>query len=114
MSSTLINKNVVISGHRTSMRLEPVLWDSLDEICALERKTIHEMCSMIDAHRRESSLTAAVRVFIVAYYRAMIEQQGAGHRVEKSDGRALRLSARQRRLARRARRIAASHKGKVA
>lgn len=31
--STLVSRNVVISGRRTSVRLEPEMWDGLREIC---------------------------------------------------------------------------------
>lgn len=68
--STLVNRNVTVNGHRTSMRLEPSMWDALDEICRREAATIHKLCSMIDSIRVQSTLTAAMRVFIVTYFRA--------------------------------------------
>jgi predicted DNA-binding ribbon-helix-helix protein len=35
-TSTLINRNVSLSGRRTSFRLEQGMWDALDEICHRE------------------------------------------------------------------------------
>ncbi|MBC7637762.1 MAG: ribbon-helix-helix domain-containing protein, partial [Acetobacteraceae bacterium] len=32
-ASRLINRNVIAKSGRTSMRLEPELWDALREIC---------------------------------------------------------------------------------
>ncbi len=67
--STLINRNIVVAGHRTSMRLEPEMWDALTEICAREKCSVKEICTLIDSSRGSSSLTSAVRVFVLAYFR---------------------------------------------
>ncbi|MEE8623389.1 MAG: ribbon-helix-helix domain-containing protein, partial [Alphaproteobacteria bacterium] len=44
----LVNHNVTVSGHRTSVRLEPEMWGGYEEICRREGRTIHEICSMVD------------------------------------------------------------------
>ena len=78
----LVSRNVTISGHRTSIRLEPQMWNGYEEICRREGRTIHEICSMVDQRRQESSLTAALRVFILLYFRAAATEDGhaeAGH-----------------------------------
>ncbi len=49
--------------------MEPLLWDSLREICEREDMTIHQLCSQIDQRRGAANLTAAIRIFIVSYYR---------------------------------------------
>ena len=82
MPSTLVSRNVTVAGHRTSMRLEPAMWDALVEVCRRERWNIHQICTSIDANRSESSLTAALRVFIMDYFRAAATEDGhvrAGH-----------------------------------
>jgi predicted DNA-binding ribbon-helix-helix protein len=43
--SSLVSRNVTISGHRTSVRLEPEMWSGLNEICRRERSTLHDICS---------------------------------------------------------------------
>ena len=81
-SSTLVNRNVTIRGRRTSLRLEPTMWDALTEVARRERLTIHELCSEIQSRRRESTLTAAIRVHILIYFREAATEQGhdtAGH-----------------------------------
>jgi len=86
MASTLVNRNVTVAGHRTSMRLEPSMWDALEEICRREGKTIHEVCSDVDFQRYESALTAALRAFIVLYFRVAAMEDGhakAGHGVSE-------------------------------
>ncbi len=75
-ASTLVNRNVTIDGRRTSLRLEPAMWDALEEICRREDMSQHELCAMIDQRRRASSLTAAIRVFIINYFRAAATEEG--------------------------------------
>ena len=81
--STLVSGNVTIAGHRTSLRLEPEMWDALKGVCARERLSIHEVCSRIDARRQDgTSLTSAVRTFMVKYYQGAATDEGhqrAGH-----------------------------------
>jgi len=62
--------NIVVNGHRTSIRLEPEMWSALTEIAAAEGLRINEMVSRIANRARTGSLTSAVRVFIMAYYRS--------------------------------------------
>ncbi len=52
------------------------MWDALEEICRREERSQHELCAMIDERRRASSLTAAIRVFIVNYFRAAATEAG--------------------------------------
>ncbi|MEO3432135.1 ribbon-helix-helix domain-containing protein [Inquilinus sp. CAU 1745] len=64
-----ICRNVVVAGRRTSIRMEPLMWTSVDEICAREDLTLHELCTKLDGMRGGNGLTAALRLFIVGYYR---------------------------------------------
>jgi len=75
--STLVSRNVTIGGHRTSCRLEPFMWDALYDICARERMTIHMLCTRINERKdTNTSLTAAIRVFALAYFRAASTEDG--------------------------------------
>lgn len=81
--SSLISRNITVNGHRTSIRLEPAMWEALSEICRREKLTIHQLASMI-AERKgdETSFTAAVRVLAMTYFRAAATEDGhskAGH-----------------------------------
>lgn len=62
-------RNVVVNGRRTSVRMEPAMWDALAEICAREGRTLNEICSMVDKRRGEMGLTAALRVFAICFFR---------------------------------------------
>lgn len=88
--STLISRNITIGGHRTSVRLEPDMWNGLNEICRRERASIHELCSTVARTKKEdTSLTAAIRVFVMNYYRTAATEEGhikAGHGYSGSMG----------------------------
>ena len=68
--SSLVIRNIVVAGHRTSVRLEPVLWDALRDIALRQNRTVNEIVTEIDRDRVSSSLTAAIRVYIVRFYRS--------------------------------------------
>lgn len=72
----LVCRNVTVNGRRTSLRMEPLLWDSMKEICEREGMSLNQMCSAIDSRRGASNLTAAIRVFIVQYFRAAVSGTG--------------------------------------
>ncbi len=81
--STLISHNVMVSGHRTSVRLEKEMWIGIKDIARLERCSVHTLCSEIAQRKRPgTSLTAAIRVFIMCYFQAAATHEGhqqAGH-----------------------------------
>lgn len=71
LNSALISKNVRIHDRRTSIRLEPEMWDALNEIAGIESCTIHCLCGAVyDLKEEGSSFTAALRVFLMEYYRS--------------------------------------------
>jgi predicted DNA-binding ribbon-helix-helix protein len=80
--STLVNRNVTVGGHRTSIRLEPAMWEALHQICRREGRTLNELVTEIHRQRAESSLTAAIRVYLLRYFSAAATDEGhrlAGH-----------------------------------
>ena len=80
--SILRNRNIVVAGRRTSMKLEPAMWDALHEICTRERVSLHEICTTVAQRHGRSSLTAAMRAFILGYFRSAATADGhacAGH-----------------------------------
>ena len=52
--SRLVNRNVVGENGRTSMRLEPELWDALREICRREHMDIGALIRRIEAQGRQN------------------------------------------------------------
>lgn len=81
--STLISHNITINGHRTSVRLEKEMWLGLKDIARRESCKIHDLCSVIaDRKRGNTSLTAAIRVFVMVYFQTASTENGhlrAGH-----------------------------------
>lgn len=70
LAGQLVSKNIRIRGHRTSVRLEPEMWDALQEVAALEGCSIHDLCTGVEELRHpEASFTGALRVFLMEYFR---------------------------------------------
>lgn len=67
MPSSLVSRNVTVAGHRTSVRLEPVMWQALKEISNRERITLYDFCARAQAGHPRSTLTAAIRAGVVDY-----------------------------------------------
>jgi predicted DNA-binding ribbon-helix-helix protein len=74
--SSLVIRNIVVAGHRTSVRLEPAMWEALREIARQRATTVNDLVTEIDRSREASSLTAAIRVYIVGFYRSAAAQAG--------------------------------------
>jgi predicted DNA-binding ribbon-helix-helix protein len=43
VTSTLLSRNITVGGRRTSVRLEPEMWNSLYDIAKRENCTIHDI-----------------------------------------------------------------------
>ncbi len=74
--SRLVNRNVVADTGRTSMRLEPEIWEALGEICAREGEDLHGLIRRVDLPRQDGGRTSAVRVFVLQYFRAAATEVG--------------------------------------
>lgn len=69
-SMKAVCRNVVVGGRRTSIRMEPLQWESLAEICRREGRATNDVVGLIDQKRGDSALTAALRIFILSYFRS--------------------------------------------
>jgi predicted DNA-binding ribbon-helix-helix protein len=81
-ASRLINRNVIAARGRTSMRLEPELWDALLEIAERENRDLSTLVRDIENAGHAGGRTSAVRVHILKYYRDAATEAGhiaAGH-----------------------------------
>ena len=68
--SGLVNHNIVVDGRRTSVRLEPQMWDALNEIARRESRNLHDICTEVDADRVQTTFAASLRVYILTYFRS--------------------------------------------
>jgi predicted DNA-binding ribbon-helix-helix protein len=75
-ASRLINRNVVAERGRTSMRLEPELWDMLSEICEREGQDMSTLVRQIEAAGHAGGRTSAVRVYIANYFHTAATENG--------------------------------------
>ena len=82
MQSRLVNRNIIAARGRSSMRLEPEIWDALQEICRREQVGLGDLVKQVEGNLGEGGRTSAVRVFVFNYFRAAATEGGhaeAGH-----------------------------------
>ena len=73
-SSSLISKNITVCGRRTSIRLEAEMWEALKDVSSKEGCKIHDVASYVYITKKPmTTLTAAIRVFLLIYYRDAIK-----------------------------------------
>ena len=64
------------------MRLEPEIWDALQEICKRERVALGDLVQKVEGRGGEGGRTSAIRVFAFQYFRSAATDEGhatAGH-----------------------------------
>jgi predicted DNA-binding ribbon-helix-helix protein len=82
MGNCVPSKNVMVSGRRTSMRMEEEFWRALDEMARRENKALSELLTQIDNLRGDVSLTAKARLIALDYFCKASTDDGhrlAGH-----------------------------------
>ena len=62
-------RNIVVGRHRTSVSLEQAFWNGLHEIAATKNLPRSRLLATIDKVRQRGSLSSAIRVFVLEYYR---------------------------------------------
>lgn len=80
--SRLVNRNITAGAGRTSMRLEPEVWDALREVCLREGIELRELIRRVERTAPAGGRTSAVRVHVLTYFRAAATAEGhaaAGH-----------------------------------
>lgn len=66
--SALEKHSVTISGHPTSITLEPAFWQALRDIAASKNMSVNALVSHVD-DTRSGNLSSALRVYILDYYK---------------------------------------------
>jgi len=60
--------NITVNGKKTSVTLEPLVWDLFHDIADVHHCHINDLCSFIDDRKsHDASLASAIRIFILAY-----------------------------------------------
>lgn len=81
----LVNRNITTPTGRSSMRLEPELWEAVREICLRQNQTMAEwMAGLLPGGRgaTKEGRTSIVRTAIFLYFKAAATEAGhtaAGH-----------------------------------
>jgi predicted DNA-binding ribbon-helix-helix protein len=70
----LVRPSVYIRRSKVTISLEPSIWEAFQEIAAEQGKTVTELAAEIE-RTRTGGLSAAIRVYIVEYYRAVINRR---------------------------------------
>ena len=82
MQSRLVNRNIIAARGRSSMRLEPEIWDALQEICRREQVALGDLVQQVEGKAGQGGRTSAMRVFVFQYFRMAATEDGhssAGH-----------------------------------
>jgi len=66
--------SVIISGHRTSISMEPDFWQALHQIAQRRAMPFIRLIQEIDDHRT-TGLSSAIRVFVLKELQKEIEQK---------------------------------------
>lgn len=71
MTTRPAKHSLTLSGHRTSVSLEPEFWEALVSLAAARGLTVNALAAEIDARRRgNEGLASAIRVHLLAEARA--------------------------------------------
>lgn len=62
---SLFKRSLTISGHRTSLSLEPEFWVALKAAAIAERKSLAALVGEIDRTRGGRNLSSALRVWVL-------------------------------------------------
>ena len=74
-SNELKKHNITVGDTRTSVKLEPRVWNVLKETARAEDCSINDLCSFIYNRKGEdSSLASAIRVFLVSYLHVKVQK----------------------------------------
>ncbi len=61
----LIKRSFTLSGHATSVALEPEFWQVLDRLARSQNRALASLINEIDQDRGQQPLASACRVFVV-------------------------------------------------
>lgn len=79
MKSSVAKRSIVIDGHKTSVSLEDAFWTDLKEIAYARRVTLSELVAGIDAMRKQSNLSSAIRLFVLEHFQNENKRMEVAH-----------------------------------
>jgi predicted DNA-binding ribbon-helix-helix protein len=70
MKSPVVKRSIVVTGHKTSVSVEEVLWSGMKEISRARSMTLSQLVSEIDADRNQGNLSSAIRQFVLEHFKS--------------------------------------------
>ena len=67
LPTLLVMHNVCVDGNRTTIRLEPIIWEALQDIAHVQGSSVHGLVTDIDRQRTTKNLSAEIRAYVVGY-----------------------------------------------
>jgi predicted DNA-binding ribbon-helix-helix protein len=67
-----------VGERRTRVELEEEFWEALQDIAARQNTELATLVEQLNRRRGADSLTSALRMFAISYYRSAAEAQEAG------------------------------------
>jgi predicted DNA-binding ribbon-helix-helix protein len=64
-------RSINIDGRPTSVSLEDVFWDALNEIAVSRNVRASDLVATIDKDRQHANLTSVLRLFILEHFRVL-------------------------------------------
>jgi predicted DNA-binding ribbon-helix-helix protein len=68
------NRDGLLAGRHTRIRLDITSWDALYDIARRKGCSVRELIAEIDQERENPNLSAAIRSYVVEYYRKSVER----------------------------------------
>lgn len=76
----MTKRSLTVAGHRTSISLEDPFWQALGEIAAARGASVAALVADIDGARPDgANLSAAIRIFVLDWYRQPARRRPAAH-----------------------------------
>ena len=67
-STSKVRQNIMIKGRRTSLVLEPLVWDALTEMCRMGESSLDDLCETIVEEAEEKNMTSAIRIAVIQHF----------------------------------------------
>ena len=72
----IVRRSLTLSGHRTSLALEPAFWDMVERFARADGLSLAAYIAAIDRTRGEDNLASAVRVAVLNRLIAAVPVEG--------------------------------------
>ncbi len=74
-SPVIKHRSITIAGRKTGVSMEDEFWNGLREIAHSRDRTLYDLIADINAKRRSTNLSSALRLFVLQHYRDQLAQQ---------------------------------------